>query len=145
MSEERLDRIEKQVEQLVGAVGSLATAVADLTEQQKAFAEQQKQFDGQIKSLAEQQNKTGEQIKALAEQQRITGGQLADVARVVIETKSQQDEFREETRENFDKLHKEMRVTNRKVDWSSTTALDAQKRVEDLEARVRRLEEKAAA
>lgn len=124
MSDEKLDNLDKRVTQLLTMTGKLIESVNVLAEQQNKFAEQQ--------------NK-------LAEEQRITSGRLDDAIRVILEQKKEQEEFRQENNENFLKLREENKIINRKVEWSTITSLDADKRVEALELRVAKLEEKLVA
>lgn len=131
MPDEKIDRIDKRVSELVNIVGNLVTTVTELSLQQKVTTEQ-------ISALTEQQ-------KAFAEQQKILTAQLSDVVRVVISLDKKQDVTREEMNENFEKIHNESRILHRKTDWASATSLDADKRVEALETRVTKLEEKLAA
>lgn len=152
MSEDKIDRIDKRVNELVNITGNLVKAVNHLAEQQNRLAEQQNKFAIEQNRLAEQQNKFAESQNKLAEEQkkfgeeqRITKGRLEDVIRVVIESDKKHEEFRRETNENFEILREENKIINRKVEWATTTSLDAEKRVEALEQRVAKLEEKFAA
>lgn len=138
MSDEKIDRIDRRVNELVNIVGNLVAAVSELGVQQKGAA-------GQMSSLTEQVNALTGQVNALAEQQKITSVQLADMVRVVISLDKKQDAVREEMSENFEKIHSESRILHRKTDWAGATAIDADKRVEELETRVAKLEEKLAA
>jgi hypothetical protein len=137
MSDEKIDVLDKRVNELLMITGKLVEAVNLIGEQQKVFAEN-------LRIIGEQQQKFAEEQKRLAEEQKITSGRLDDVIRVVINLDKKHEEFRQETNENFAKLREENRVTNRKVEWATTTALDADKRVEDLETRVAKLEERFA-
>ena len=72
-------------------------------------------------------------------------GQLHEALRVILDQNKKDEEFRSETNENFARLRDENKIINRKVEWSTTTSLDADKRVEALEIRVTQLEQKIAA
>ena len=124
MSDEKLDALNGRVTELVTITGRLVETVTNLAEQQNKFAEEQKRF---------------------AEQQRIMSGQLDDAFRVILDQNKKDEEFRSETNENFARLRNENKIINRKVEWSTTTSLDADKRVEALEIRVMQLKQKIAA
>lgn len=124
MSDEKLDKLENSINELANITGNLVKAVETLAAKQQSFDERLQKFDNR---------------------QKINSGRLEDVIRVVLEMKNNDEEFRRETNENFKKLRNESRVTNRKVEWTTNTSLDAQKRAEDLEIRVARIEEIIAA
>jgi hypothetical protein len=117
----------------------------EFAEEQKRFAEEQKRFAEEQKRLAEEQKRLAEEQKILNEEQRKTSERLDKMIDVLIEQTKQQEQFRKETNENFASLRVENKVINRKVEWATTTSLDADKRVEVLEMRVAKLEEKIAA
>ena len=130
MSDEKIDRIDRRVTELVNITGNLVTAVTELT--------------AQVKEITAQVKDNSEQIKNLAQQQYLTTNQLTDVARVVIETSNRVKNLEERVDEGFEEFGKEFRVANRKIDWTANRSLDALTRVEDLESRVAQIEQKIA-
>ena len=152
MSDEKLSALDQRVTQLVTMTGKLIETVTNLAEQQNKFAEEQRitsgRLDDAIRIILEQnkkQDEFAEEQKRLAKEQQITSGKLGDVIKVMLEKDKKDEEFRNKTNENFVKLREENKVINRKVEWATTTSLDADKRVEALEVRVAQLEQKIAA
>lgn len=145
MSEEKIDAVDRRITELVNITGNLVKAVNQLAEQQNKFAEQQNKFAEQQNKFADEQQRLAEEQQRLAGQQILTTNRLDDVIRIVHEQNKQHEEFRKETNKNFTTLREENKIINRKVEWSTTTSLDADKRVKALEIRVAKLEEKIAA
>jgi hypothetical protein len=128
-----------------GRLDDALRIILEQGQQQKEFAQEQKRFAEEQKRLAEEQKRLAEEQKILNEEQRKTSERLDKMIDVLIEQTKQQEQFRKETNENFASLRVENKVINRKVEWATTTSLDADKRVEVLEMRVAKLEEKIAA
>ena len=137
MSDEKIDRIDQRVNELVNITGNLVTAVTELTVQVKEITVQVKENTEQIKVHSEQINK-------LTESQQVMSGQLADIARVVIKTDKRLENLEQKVDEGFEEFRKEFRIVNRKIDWTTNTSLDALTRVEDLESRVAQIEQTIA-
>ncbi len=163
MSDEKLDRIDQRVTELVNITGNLVTAVTGLSTQVKeitaqvtglttqvsGLATQVKEITVQVKENTEQIKVQGEQIEVhseqinkLTESQQIMSGQLADIARVVIKTDKRLENLEQKVDEGFEEFRKEFRIVNRKIDWTTNTSLDALTRVEDLESRVAQIEQR---
>ena len=149
MSDEKLDRIDQRVTELVNITGNLVTAVTELTAQVKEITAQVKEITVQVKENTEQIKVQGEQIKVhseqinkLTESQQVMSGQLADIARVVIKTDKRLENLEQKVDEGFEEFRKEFRIVNRKIDWTTNTSLDALTRVEDLESRVAQIEQR---
>jgi len=123
MSDEKIDRIDRRVNELVTITGNLVTAVTGLITKVDTHSEQ---------------------IAELIKSQQVISNQLADVARVVIETSKRVRDLEEKVDEGFEEIGKEFRIVNRKIDWTTNTSLDALTRVEDLESRVAQIEQKIA-
>lgn len=130
MSDEKIDRIDQRVNELVNITGNLVTAVTELITQVKVQGEQ-------IKVHSEQINK-------LTKSQQVMSGQLADIARVVIKTDKRLENLEQKVDEGFEEFGKGFSVANRKIDWTTNTSLDALTRVEDLESRVAQIEQRIA-
>lgn len=128
MSDEKIDRIDQRVNELVNITGNLVTAVTGLITQ--------------VKDNSEQIKANSEQIKNLAQQQQLTTNQLTDVVRIVIETSNRVRDLEDKVDEGFEEFGKNARVANRKIDWAANTSLDALTRVDDLESRVAQIEQK---
>ena len=137
MSDEKIDRIDQRVNELVNITGNLVTAVTGLATQVKEITVQVKENTEQIKAHTEQINK-------LTESQQVMAGQLADIARVVIKTDKRLENLEQKVDEGFEEFRKEFSVANRKIDWTTNTSLDALIRVEDLESRVAQIEQTIA-
>ncbi len=158
MSDEKIDRIDQRVTELVNITGNLVTAVTELSMQVKEVTVQVKEVTVQVKENTEQIKVQGEQIKVqsvqiklhseqinkLTESQQIMSGQLADIARVVIKTDKRLGNLEQKVDEGFEELGKGFSVANRKIDWTTNTSLDALTRVEDLESRVAQIEQRIA-
>ena len=151
MSDEKIDRIDRRVNELVTITGNLITAVTGLSTQVKEITEQVKEVTVQVKENTEQIKVQSEQIKVhreqinkLTESQQIMSGQLADIARVVIKTDKRLENLEQKVDEGFEELGKGFSVANRKIDWTTNTSLDALTRVEDLESRVAQIEQRIA-
>ena len=149
MSEEKLDKIDRRLTELVNVTGNLVTTVRELvgkvddnSKRISSLEEHQKEMSKQISAVTKQQEATSKQISAVTEQQKVTSAQLADVVRVVIKTDQRVEKMSQRMEQGFEELHNESRIANRKIDWAANTSLDAQKRVEDLESRVSKIEEK---
>ena len=123
MSDEKIDRIDRRVNELVTITGNLVTAVTGLITKVDTHSEQ---------------------IAELIKSQQIMSGQIADIARVVIKTDKRLENLEQKVDEGFEEFRKEFRIVNRKIDWMADTSLDALKRVEDLESRVAQIEQKIA-
>ena len=80
MNEEKLDRIDRRLTELVNITGNLVATVTELTQQTKANTEQL--------------GVHSQQIGELTNQQRTLTNQLADVACVVIDTSKKHEEFK---------------------------------------------------
>jgi hypothetical protein len=144
MSDEKLSALDGRVAQLVTMTGKLIETVTTLTEQEDEFSEEQKMTSSRLHEALKailKKNKTQEEFEA---QQRVTSEQLDNELKAILK-RNEQEEFRCETNDNFVKLREENKVINRKVEWATTTSLDADKRVEALEIRVAELEQKIAA
>ena len=158
MSDEKIDRIDQRVTELVNITGNLVTAVTELSTQVKEVTVQVKEVTVQVKENTEQIKVQSEQIKLhseqikvhseqinkLTESQQIMSGQLADIARVVIKTDKRLENLEQKVDEGFEELGKGFSVANRKIDWTTNTSLDALTRVEDLESRVAQIEQRIA-
>ena len=158
MSDEKIDRIDQRVTELVNITGNLVTAVTELSTQGKEITVQVKEVTVQVKENTEQIKVQGEQIKVQSEQikvhseqinkltesQQIMSGQLADIARVVIKTDKRLENLEQKVDEGFEELGKGFSIANRKIDWTTNTSLDALTRVEDLESRVAQIEQRIA-
>ena len=158
MSDEKIDRIDQRVTELVNITGNLVTAVTELSTQVKEITVQVKEITVQVKEVTVQVKENTEQIKVqgeqiklhseqinkLTESQQIMSGQLADIVRVVIKTDKRLENLEQKVDEGFEEFRKEFRIVNRKIDWMADTSLDALKRVENLESRVAQIEQKIA-
>lgn len=123
MSDEKIDRIDRRVNELVTITGNLVTAVTGLITKVDTHSEQ---------------------IAQLIKSQQIMSGQIADIVRVVIKTDKRLENLEQKVDEGFEEFRKEFRIVNRKIDWMADTSLDALKRVENLESRVAQIEQKIA-
>ena len=143
--DERIAELLTLTERLVEKVSGFTEKQKNYTEQQNKFAEEQKitssKLHEEIKAILKK-NKSQEEFEA---RQKMTSEQLHDEIRVILDQNKKDEEFRNETNENFAKLRDENKIINRKVEWSTITSLDADKRVEALEVRVAELEQKIAA
>lgn len=143
--DERIAELLTLTERLVEKVTAFTKKQKNYTEQQNKFAEEQEitssKLHEEIKAILKK-NKSQEEFEA---RQKMTSEQLHDEIRVILDQNKKDEEFRNETNENFAKLRDENKIINRKVEWSTTTSLDADKRVEALEVRVAQLEQKIAA
>ena len=151
MSDEKIDRIDQRVTELVNITGNLVTAVTELSTQVKEITVQVKEVTVQVKENTEQIKVQSEQIKVhseqinkLTESPQIMSGQLADIARVVIKTDKRLENLEQKVDEGFEELGKGFSIANRKIDWTTNTSLDALTRVEDLESRVAHIEQRIA-
>ncbi len=142
MSEEKLDRIDQRLTELVGITGNLVTTVRELVGKVEDNTERITSLEDQQRVMSKEISMMSKQISAVTEQQKTTSAQLADVVRVVIKTDQRVEAMDSRMEEGFEELHNESRIANRKIDWATNTSLDAQKRVEDLESRVAKIEEK---
>ena len=166
MSDEKIDKIGGKLDELVNVTGNLVQAVQLLTRQQQKFEERQQSFEIKLQTVEtklqtfEKSLQTFEiklqtfegtlqtvvnKVEQFGEQLKINNGRVEDIARIVIGIDKKLTESNRETVIEIAAVRKENFVTSRKLEWATTTALDADNRVEMLESRVTKIEEKLAA
>jgi chromosome segregation ATPase len=117
MSEDRLDRLETQMTQILELLGKLMND----------FAQHRKEFADVVTVVIETEKK------------------VANLERTVDRLDDRLTDFQKETRENFERVFRENSVTNRRIDLLTPTVSEALARVQELEKRMEKVEHQIAA
>ena len=131
MSEDKLDRIEKRVNQLVDMFGKMIGTVTKI--------------NGDITEMKGDINEIKIDVKRL-------DGKTDDIAREVLDLQKVHNEFKQETRQNFERVEQnfvdvksELRFMNRKSAVLANDVVEVRASINDVENRVDELKRKDAA